>query len=74
MSIEKLEEYLDDFGCDNQERDAILKFYRNDDIKGVIILLRKHRQKILNEIHNEEKQINCLDYFVFQLEKEINIQ
>lgn len=64
-----IEEYLEDFGCNETEKAEILKCHSNNDIKGMIALLRKHRQKILNTIHNEEKQISSLDYFVFQLEK-----
>lgn len=69
-----IEEYLDDFGCNETEKAEILKCHINNDTKGMIALLRKHRQKILNTIHNEEKQISCLDYFVFQLEKDIKAQ
>lgn len=69
-----IEEYLDDFGCSETEKAEILKCHSNNDTKGMIALLRKHRQKILNTIHNEEKQISSLDYFVFQLEKDIKVQ
>ncbi len=37
----------------------------------MIRLLRRHRQTLLDRIHKEEAQISCLDYLVFQLEKEI---
>lgn len=74
MSIDKLLEYLDDFGCNETVKDAIVKCHKNQDTTGIIKLLRKHRQTILNTIHNQEKQISCLDYFVFQLEEEINTQ
>lgn len=69
-----IEEYLDDFGCNETEKAEILKCHSNNDIKGMITLLRKHRQTILGRIHNEEKQISSLDYFVFQLEKDIKAQ
>lgn len=74
MSIEKIEEYLDDFDCTETEKAEILKCHSNNDIKGMIALLRKHRQTILSRIHNEEKQISSLDYFVFQLERDIKAQ
>lgn len=69
-----IEEYLDDFGCNETEKAKILKCHSNNDTKGMIALLRKHRQTILSRIHNEEKQISSLDYFVFQLEKDIKAQ
>lgn len=71
MESKYLKECLDDFGCNDEEKAEILNCHDNGNIKGMIILLRKHRQSILNTIHNEEKQIICLDYFIFQLEKNI---
>ena len=33
-------------------------------------LLRIHRQGLLDEVHTGEKRIDCLDYLVYQMEKE----
>ena len=71
IEYERLEEYLDDIGFPIKEKSEILKYSKNHDIKNIIRLLRKHRQSTLDTIHKEEKQISCLDYLVFQLEKEI---
>ena len=65
-----LKECLDYFGCDENEKAEILKCSENGNVKGMIQLLRKRRQAILNTIHEEEKQISCLDYLVFQIEKD----
>lgn len=70
MEYEKLAGYLDDFGCDENEKSDILYCNESDDVNGMLRLLRKHRKYTLNSIHKEEKQISCLDYLVFQLEKE----
>lgn len=72
IEYERLEEYLDDTGCTLKEKAEILEYAGNHDIQNIIRLLRRHRQSILDTIHKEEKQISCLDYLVFQLEKEIN--
>lgn len=74
MEFEKLEDCLNDLGCSQREKAEIHKYYEQHDICSVIRLLRKHRQTILGTIHKEEKQISCLDYLVFQLEKEIRTQ
>lgn len=74
MEFEKLEDCLNDLGCSQMEKTEIHKYYEQHDIFSVIQLLRKHRQTILGTIHKEEKQISCLDYLVFQLEKEIRTQ
>ncbi len=70
MPETNLEECLAYFGCDENETAEILKCHENGNIKGMIQLLRKRRQSILNKIHAEEKQISCLDYLVFQIEKD----
>ena len=70
MPETNLEECLAYFGCDEDEKAEILKCHENGNIKGMIQLLRKRRQAILNTIHAEEKQISCLDYLVFQIEKD----
>lgn len=71
MELEKLENCLNDLGCNQKEKAEMHKYYEKHDIQSVIRLLRKRRQTILGTIHKEEKQISCLDYLVFQLEKEI---
>lgn len=69
--LEGLEECLADFGCSNREKAEILRCHARRDIPGMIRLLRRHRQTLLDRIHKEEAQISCLDYLVFQLEKKI---
>lgn len=67
----QFEECLNDIGCSENEKTEILKFYAENDIKQTINLLRMHRKVTLDTIHIGEKQISCLDYLVFQLEKEL---
>lgn len=74
IESERFEEYLDDIGCPLKEKAEVLKYAENHDIQNIVRLLRRHRQSTLDTIHKEEKQISCLDYLVFQLEKELNTQ
>ncbi|MCM1224972.1 MAG: hypothetical protein NC548_62030 [Lachnospiraceae bacterium] len=67
----QLEECLGNTGCSEKEKAEILKCYDESDIQQIIHLLRLHRKVILDTVHIGEKQISCLDYLVFQLEKEI---
>lgn len=70
--IERFGDCLDDIGCSEAEKSGIMRCRCSDDLNGTIRLLRKRRQVILDEIHEEEKQISCLDYLVFMLEKELD--
>jgi len=74
MEFEKLEDCLNDLGCNQKEKAEMHKYNDQHDIQSVIRLLRKRRQMILGMIHKEEKQISCLDYLIFQLEKEMQAQ
>ena len=35
----------------------------------MLILLREHRKELLNQIHERQKALDCLDYLIFQTEK-----
>lgn len=74
IESERFEECLDDIGCLPEVKAEILEYAENHDIQNIIRLLRRHRQSTLDSIHKEEKQISCLDYIVFQLEKELETQ
>lgn len=67
----QLKECLQDAGCSEEEKAEIMKCYYENDIKQVINLLRMHRKVTLDTVHTGEKQISCLDYLVFRLEKEL---
>lgn len=36
-------------------------------------LLSSHRRLLLDRLHKDQKQIDCLDYMVYQLEKQAKI-
>ncbi len=66
-----LNECLNDIGCGNRETEKILKQIADGNLQEAIHLLRIHRKTILGNLHESEKQIDCLDYLVYSLEKEI---
>lgn len=68
----QLEECLTDAGCSKKEKAEILRCYSEHNIQQMIHLLRMHRKVTLDTIHTGEKQLSCLDYLVFQLEKKSN--
>lgn len=67
----QFEECLNDAGCSEKEKSEILKYYAENNIKQIIHLLRMHRKVTLDTVHTGEKQISCIDYLIFQLEKEL---
>lgn len=55
-------------GCDEKflhEFEACLS-----DKKKCDRLLAKHRRELLDRVHEEERKISCLDYLIYNLEKQ----
>ncbi len=69
QSEEAIEQNLRDAGCDE---DCICEFMedmdQNKEAAGMKVL-RKHRSKLLDAMHREPKRIDCLDYLIYQMQK-----
>lgn len=60
---------MKDAGCNEDTIQRFLLCYQADDIKGELKVLSNHRQALLDEVHKGQKEIDCLDYLVYQIEK-----
>ena len=58
-----------DFGCDDQTIEEFLKCHEKCDKAGQNKILKEYREKILRELHQNQKNIDLLDYLAYQLEK-----
>lgn len=58
-----------DAGCDCETVAQFLLYEKEGDRKGQLALLASHRLRLLEQVHQEEKRIACLDYLVYHLEK-----
>ena len=78
MNLEKSENYgsrqvviqnLQDAGCTQKMVQRIMTQLEEDDFEELSKLLEQHRSCLLNLIHDKEKQIDCLDYLVYQVKR-----
>lgn len=60
---------LEDAGCSPDFVGKFLALRESGDVKGQLRLLRIHRESLLDEVHAEQKRIDCLDYLVYHMEK-----
>lgn len=58
-----------DAGCDNKTIHAFMKDIRENKMEAGLKLLAIHRRALLDDIHKEQKQIDCLDYLVYTIQK-----
>lgn len=61
---------LRDAGCDNGMITDFVENLRKEKIEDGLKLLEKHRRFLLDILHKDQKQIDCLDYLVYKLEKQ----
>lgn len=61
---------LKDAGCNNDTITAFVEDVRKQNIIEGLQLLAIHRQTLLDNLHKEQKQIDCLDYLIYKIKKE----
>ena len=61
---------LKDAGCQDEMIEDYMKCLKYHDYQKQIILLKRQKCFLLENLHNTQKQIDCLDYLIYQLKKE----
>lgn len=63
---------LEDAGCSNHLITEFLRLDADGKIKEQLRLLIKHREDLLNAIHENQKRIDCLDFLIFNIKPQTN--
>ncbi|MCM1335754.1 MAG: hypothetical protein NC084_13195 [Bacteroides sp.] len=61
---------LKDSGCGEEIIEAFVEDLRREKYSEGLRLLAAHRRTLLEELHKEQKRIDCLDYLVYKMKKE----
>ncbi len=67
---EDLVQNLKDAGCSEKTISDFLEDMTQEKLPEGLRLLQRHRRVLLDELHREQRRIDCLDYLVFLLEKQ----
>ncbi|MCM1194034.1 MAG: hypothetical protein NC389_16605 [Acetatifactor muris] len=70
-SVEDVIQNLKDAGCSQEMIDSFMKCMDKGDYNGQIRLMEGQRECLLDRVHQGEKQIDCLDYLVYQIGRNI---
>ena len=60
---------LKDAGCDEKIIDSFMHCYKCGDVRNGLRTLNRHRKDLLDELHGEQRRIDCLDYLIFELNR-----
>lgn len=58
---------LKDAGCEDNFIERFILALENNQNKEVFLLLRGWRNSLLDEIHNNQHKLDCLDYLIRKL-------
>ncbi len=61
---------LIDAGCDDQTTESCMACFNEGDMAKMLPALATHRQALLDELHKEQKRIDCLDYLVYTIQRD----
>ncbi|MEG0453618.1 MAG: hypothetical protein RR558_11175 [Coprobacillus sp.] len=61
---------LEDAGCQKEMIEKFIKSYNDNHIQNQLCLLKKQRCVLIEKIHQDQKQIDCLDYLIYMIKKE----
>ena len=65
-----LRENLKDAGCDTDMIRRCEVLIQSEKRGELMQVLSQHRRALLDAVHENERRIDCLDYLVYQLEKQ----
>lgn len=60
---------LVDIGCEQNMIQHCIRLKVEHRTKELLVTLQRQRKKLLENVHAGQKQVDCLDYLVMQIEK-----
>ena len=64
-----LRQNLIDAGCDQELVSQCVRLAQEKKSGELMLLLSRHRRALLDTLHRSEKQIDCLDYLIYQINR-----
>ena len=65
-----LRQNLIDAGCGSDTVRVCMALAQSQKTAELVRILSQHRRALLDTVHQSEKQIDCLDYLLYTLEKQ----
>lgn len=66
-----LRQNLLDAGCAKNTVAMCMELAQQDKWQKIPDILTRQKQALLNQVHNNQKQIDCLDFLFYQLQRKI---
>lgn len=64
-----LRQNLIDAGCDRELVGRCITLAQEKKTGELLLILSRHRRTLLDGVHQREKQIDCLDFLIYQINR-----
>ena len=65
-----LHQNLADAGCNEKKIAVCMGYAQKGEWKKLLPMLTEHKQVLLGQVHLSEKQIDCLDFLIYRINRE----
>lgn len=62
---------LKDAGCNKQTTENCMSFAKNGNLGAMLPLLKQYRTALLGSVRSGQKKLDCLDYLIYKIQKEM---
>lgn len=67
--LEIIYQNLIDAGCDTEMTETCMAYVREGKKSDILRLLSRHKENLLKTVRQGQKEIDCLDFLTYRLEK-----
>ena len=71
MDLKQLKQNLSDAGCFDETSKDIIRMCESGNMEGALKMMRKDRCRLMDELHESGRKVDCLDYLIRATEKEM---
>ena len=72
MMDARMKQNLHDAGCSEAVAQKIMELYDNGRIREALQTMKKDRCRLMDELHESGRKVDCMDFLIRKTEKEIN--
>ncbi len=71
MDLKQLKRNLSDAGCCSKAARDIIDMCKAGNMEGALWMMKKDRCRLMEELHNSGRKVDCLDFLIRTMEKEM---
>ena len=60
---------LEELNCEGTDFRQIQEFILAEDFNSAVLFLRRHRAALLEELHESQSRVDCLDFILYQMNR-----